>query len=92
MSSLDSAESDVNAYKTQWKMGAVVNTQNESNQSTLWFNAEPYHVGAAALRLWHTAILRQALPHVKDVEIIISNKPLGHAPDSDDMNILVNSV
>lgn len=40
---------------------------------TIWFNAEPYHMGAAALARWQETVLRK-LTDKSDAAVVVSNK------------------
>lgn len=51
-----SASSDPRSYRNRWVAGGEFDGENR----VLWYNGEPYHVGAAALALWQSSILVEA--------------------------------
>ncbi|XP_022665838.1 ATP-binding cassette sub-family A member 1-like isoform X2 [Varroa destructor] len=56
-------------YKSKWSAGG----QNSENR-TLWFNGEPYHMGAAVLTRWQEAVLNKLTK--KDAVVRVTNRPL----------------
>ncbi|XP_022700727.1 ATP-binding cassette sub-family A member 17-like [Varroa jacobsoni] len=50
------ASSDPRSYRNRWVAGGEFDGENR----VLWYNGEPYHVGAAALALWQSSILVEA--------------------------------
>lgn len=55
-------------------MGASRPEGDEGTQ--LWFNGEPFHIGAAAIARWQTALLRQ-ITNDSSASVNARNQPVG---------------
>ncbi|XP_022661627.1 retinal-specific ATP-binding cassette transporter-like isoform X3 [Varroa destructor] len=66
-------------YKNLWKMGVTFD-HSKPTEAILWINAEPFHVVAAGLVLWQTAVLRQLLRKSEYETAIVNvrNHPFSH--------------
>ncbi|OQR71608.1 ATP-binding cassette sub-family A member 1-like [Tropilaelaps mercedesae] len=64
-----------NEYRTQWSAGG-----NSAGNRTLWFNGEPYHMGAAALARWQEAVLTK-ITGMDNSSVRVTNRPLGEKHD-----------
>ncbi|OQR71610.1 ATP-binding cassette sub-family A member 1-like [Tropilaelaps mercedesae] len=52
----------------------LLKLEADEGRRTLWYNGEPYHVGAAAMTLWQTALLSQATGN-NNASVTVTNLP-----------------
>lgn len=88
------ADADASHYKDSWSMGTTSDPTKRDGSPMLWFNAEPFHVGAAALAVWQKTVLGQLLAGNStdfegSVEVNVKNHPLGTAYSEGNIFLLV---
>lgn len=91
---MNTAENEGYTYTERWAMGVGDEKEkyedgSPSNGIILWFNAEPFHFGGAALSLWHQAVLQQLIPQDSTAQVNVRNQPLGIDEDVDFSSILI---
>ncbi|XP_022660868.1 ATP-binding cassette sub-family A member 7-like isoform X2 [Varroa destructor] len=82
---LEIAKTQPLRFKERWQMGGTSNLSGLKDD-VLWFNAEPYHVGATALARWQTAVLYEltqssnSLSKNLPVGVHVTNELVGTPP------------